>query len=173
MRLDLHPVIDTGFTHEDAELGVEKALQMQCCSTASNLSVINGKRGFFFSSWKMKKSGIHVSSKLYKHSTFWLVWGLLGVYWMKRNGLYWAAYNKYNIVNISKWQNILFFNIFLLKHKKSNKSMKIVGYLTLFFVKLMHWSGIVEVVTILSELSRCLLEISHEILLFPYFILES
>lgn len=55
---------------------------------------------------------------------------------------------------------------------KNNKNMKLVGYLTLIFVKLMYRSGSMEAVSILSEFSRCLSEISREILLFLYFITE-
>jgi len=59
----------------------------------------------------------------------------------------------------------------LLKHKK--KSMKLVGYLTLFFVKLIHQSCLTAVITILSEFSSCSSEIFDEILLFPYFIVDN
>jgi len=40
-------------------------------------------------------------------------------------------------------------------------------------VKLMRWSGLMEVVAIRSELSRCLSEVFDEILLFLCFILEN
>lgn len=40
-------------------------------------------------------------------------------------------------------------------------------------MKLMRWSGLMEVVAIRSELSRCLSEVFDEILLFLCFILEN
>lgn len=48
-----------------------------------------------------------------------------------------------------------------------------MGNLTLFFVKLMHQSVSVAVVAILSEFSKCSVDICNEILHFLYFILQN
>ena len=48
-----------------------------------------------------------------------------------------------------------FFFIEIPSNKKAKKKIKMVGYNSVVVVKLMHQSGLMEVVTILREDSRC------------------
>lgn len=77
----------------------------------------------------------------------------------------------YDLVNICKWQNF-YYKIFKINLKMQQKS-KTSDILGLVFAKLMHQYASVDVVAILSEFSRHSSDISDEILLFLYFILEN
>ena len=48
-----------------------------------------------------------------------------------------------------------FFFIEIPSNKRATKNIKMVGYNSVVVVKLMHQSGLMEVVTILREDSRC------------------
>lgn len=86
---------------------------------------------------------------------FWFAWASLG-----EEELSWAAYKVYDIVNVYKKKslfNFLFLKIFLLKHNKREKqNHKTRGIFDLVFVRLMHQSGLGQMVAILSEFSHCL-----------------
>ena len=64
------------------------------------------------------------------------------------------------------------FKIYIYKKREQQKH-KTSGIFDLIFVKLMHQSGLMVVVAILSELSRYSSEIFDESLLFLCFILDS
>ena len=68
----------------------------------------------------------------------------------------------------------LFVKCFLVKCKKSEQQKHVTGWIfDLVFEKLTHKCSLIAAVAVLSELSRCSSEISHEILLFLCFILEN